>query len=235
MMRPETFVLLFIIVMICVVTALAQSANVPPAMREVLAANGITDISQYPDYFLNAKVAPETPSQRYIRSGYHINPSAGGLFIFSRDLKLLGELYGWELLTLPDQSIVYRQNEIHFAPTHSVQISVFNPVTRKDKQIYPPKPYQPVRKAFVERVAKVYRERGEAWFNQHNHHMDPERFDSSLVGNVAVDPSRRSISFTVRYGDPDNANDPLPFTQRVVVTCAPIDPVEQLRCRERAR
>jgi hypothetical protein len=212
----------------------AQSQKDAPTMREVLAANGITDTGQYPDYFLNAEVTPR-PGQRSIHFGYHINPSAEELFVFSRDLKLLGELYGWELLTLPNEGIVYHQSQIHFAPTHSVEISVFDPITRKSRQIYPPKPYQPIRKAFIERVAEAYKERGQVWFKEHNHHMDPEMFDSKLIVNLTTDSATKSISFTVQYGDPDNANDPLPFSELVLVTCAPIDRIEQLECRERAR
>ena len=201
-------------------------------MREVLAANGITDLRRYPDYFLNATASPLTPLQRYIHIGYHINPSAQGLFVLSRDLKVLGELYGWELMTLPNESIVYANSQVHFAPTHSLEISVFNPVTRKDKQIYPPKPYQPIRKAFIDRVRKVYSERGEAWFREHNHHMNPEMFDSSLMGEIAIDRAQNAVSFNVRYGEPDNANDPVPFTQRVLVTCSPINQTERLQCKE---
>jgi hypothetical protein len=97
-----------------------------------------------------------------------------------------------------------------------------------------PKPYQPVRRDFIERVAQVYRERGELWFREHNHHMDPELFDSALVGSVSVDAAGRLLSFTVRFGGSDNANDPLPFSQLVRVSCEPIDQIEQVQCRERA-
>jgi hypothetical protein len=54
-------------------------------------------------------------------------------------------LCGWELAILPDERIVYHHSQIHFAPTHWLEVSVFDPTTLKEKQIYPPKPYQPVR------------------------------------------------------------------------------------------
>jgi hypothetical protein len=134
---------------------------------------------------------------------------------------------------LPDETVVYYRSQIHFAPTHSLEISVFNPVTRIEKQIYPPKPYQAVRKAFVDRVARAYEERGEEWFSRYNHHMNPELFDSALEGEITLDPAARSFSFRVRFGDPDNARDPLAFSERVAVTCGPTDRIDRLQCRER--
>src|SRR5678816_1495788 len=102
-----------------------------------------------------------------------------------------------------------------------------DPVRRKDKVIYPPTPVQLVRQEFIDRVAQIYKQRGEAWFREHNHHMDPTRFDSMLVGDVMVDTAAKMLSFRVRFGDPDNIADPLPFTQNVQVTCGPLAPVEE--------
>jgi hypothetical protein len=137
-------------------------------------------------------------------------------------------------VTLPGDSIIYHHSQVHFAPTHSLQISVFNPVARKSVQIYPPKPYQPVRRAFIERVAAEYKQRGEPWFANNNHHMNPEMFDSHIMDKIAIDGASKSISFRVQYGEPDNARDPLPFSEMIMVTCAPIDNIETLKCVERA-
>src|SRR5207249_10666867 len=63
-----------------------------------------------------------------------------------------------ELLVLPDGSIVYQHSQVHFAPTHSAEISVLNPATGAEKQIYPPKPYQPVRSAFIQRMSELYKQ-----------------------------------------------------------------------------
>src|SRR6266511_4377200 len=85
---------------------------------------------------------------RFVHESIHINPSAEQLRILSNG-KLLRELYGWELATLPDESVVYHHSQVHFAPTHFLEISVFNPQTSKEKQIYPPTPNQPVRREFI--------------------------------------------------------------------------------------
>jgi hypothetical protein len=222
-----------IIVIATAVTALAVvQSPATPTVRSILVASGSTDIQLLSPDCLNSKVLAKA-TERYIQVACHINPSAEQLFVFSRDAKLTGELYGWALATLPNDFIVYHDSEVHFAPTHSLGISVFDPATRSDKKIYPPKPFQPVRSAFIARVAEVYKTRGEAWFREHNHSGDPEFFDSYLEGgDIKVDSAQKKLSFTVRYGDPENASDPLPFTQQVLVTCAPIDSLQQLRCTE---
>jgi len=212
----------------------SQTGKEPPSVREVLAVAGNSYPDRYPVDLLNTKLADDLMKGHYFHLGYHINPSAEGLLIFSRDRKFMRELFGWELATLPDGSIVYHHSETHFAPTHSLEISVFNPSTQQDWQIYPPKPYQPVRREFIGGVAKVYEERGADWFRNHNHHMNPELFNSFLAGEVGVDKAN-SIAFAVRFGDPENGNDPLPFTAEVSVRCAPIDRIEQLQCSERAQ
>lgn len=213
------------------ISPIQQVQRSAPTVRDVFAAANISDLRQYPDDFLNTPVTP-SPGKKYFQASYHINPSAEAFYVISRDLKIVGELNGWELLTLPDESIVYHRNQVHFAPTHALEIAVFDPESRQDRVIYPPTPTEPVRQAFIDRVAAVYRERGEAWFREHNHHMDPQMFDSRLIGDPALDLRNQTITFTVQYGDPDNASDPLPFMERVRVTCSPISPPVRLRCHE---
>jgi hypothetical protein len=191
-------------------------------------------LAPYPEYLLDAKLVSR-PIEEFIRAGYHINPSAEGLLVFSQDYKLAGELHGWELLTLPDGSIVYHQNQIHFAPTHVLQISVFNLSLARISRSIHRDPTIRFAGLSLKRVRAVYKSRGDAWFREHNHHMDPERFDSVLVGDVTLNAPQKSLSFVVRYGDPGNAADPLPFSQQVLVTCASIDTPVALRCHEAAR
>lgn len=166
----------------------------------------------------------------------HLTPSAGRVIVLNdADLTVRRVLDGWAVAALPDGSTVLHENQVHFAPTHTVEFSVFDPRTLAMTRIYPPPAVQPVRRAFIERVTEVYRARGTAWFAEHNHHMDPARFDTALVGAVTVDAAAGTLSFEARFGDPENRQDPLPFSQRVSVTCAPIDDPPQLQCREHAR
>src|SRR5262245_680929 len=165
--------------------------------------------------------------QRFIHRSEHINPSAETLTILSRDMKVIAQLDGWEVATLPDDTVIYHRSQPHFAPTHSLEIAAYDPVRRTDRLIYPPMPVQPIRRAFIDRVAQVYKQRGEAWFREHNHHGDPTKFDSMLVGDVMVDVAAKTFSFKVKFGDPENIADPLPFTEDVRVSCRPLAPVEQ--------
>ena len=202
-------------------------------LREMLREHGVTDVARFPKDLLDAPIHDERRGGRYVRVSFHLNPSAERLLVLSADMKLLRELYGWELAMLPDERIVFHHSQVHVAPTHTLQISVFDPATLTEQPIYPPEPNQPVRAQFVERVARAYKARGDAWFRENNHHMDPERFDSAVIGPVTVDPARRSLSFRVRFGDPQNGRDPLPFSQMVRVTCGPIE-AARIHCQERA-
>jgi hypothetical protein len=216
-------------------SAAGQAERVPTTLRDLLHANNVNDLRQYPKDLLDAPITDQKRTPRFIHLGFHINPSAERLVVLSRDLKFQKELYGWEVATLPDESIVLHHSQIHFAPTHWLELSVFNPITLKAKQIYPPKPDQPVRRKFIERVDQAYQERGEEWFMRHNHHMDPQLFDSRLLGDVMVDVAAKRMVFTVRYGDTNNGNDPLPFTELVQVTCGPVDQLALIQCLEVAQ
>lgn len=143
-------------------------------------------------------------------------------------------LNGWIRATLPNESLVYQHSAVHFASTHSVELSIFDPVGMAERPIYPLRVASKVRKNFVARVAEAYAARGEAWFREHNHHMDPERFDARLLGDIIIAPNGESMQFNVRFGDPENARDPLPFSEQVLVTCAPLAPLTRMVCRESA-
>jgi hypothetical protein len=194
-------------------------------LREMLIRAGSPDVSLLPDSCLDAKVVPQN-GQRYIHAPCRIGPSSQQLFVFALDGRLQGSAFGWELVTLPNDFIVYHDSETLSAATHPLGISVFDPATGNDKKIYPPLPYQPVRQAFIDRVAGTYRSRNES--------VDPAQFDSQLEGNVQVETAHKTITFDVRYGDPNNRKEPLPFTQFVTVTCGPIDSLERMHCVENA-
>src|SRR5690349_21108888 len=105
--------------------------------------------------------------QRFVHRSEHINPSAETLKILTPDMKVIAELDGWELTTLPNDVVIYHRSQVHFAPTHSLEIAVYDPNRRRDRLIYPPMPVQPVRREFIDRVAQVYKQRGQAWFREH--------------------------------------------------------------------
>jgi hypothetical protein len=225
---------LFIIVIAAGTWGLSARAAQQSTLGRLLESSDPIAVDLLPDNCLNLPVTPKGV-ERYVLVSCHINPSAEQTFIFSRDGQLKGEIYGWELVTLPNNIIVYHDSETHFAATHPLGISVYDPVTETDRKIYPPMPYQPVRHAFIQRVAEAYKSRGVAWFREHNHPGEPDQFDSQLDGDVKVDAATSVIEFNVQYGDPENNNDPLPFKQSVHVTCGPLNSVQQIRCTETAK
>jgi hypothetical protein len=172
-------------------------------------------------------------TRRYLYLDSHINPSAGRLVVISKDLRVVRGLNGWALTVLANDSVILQHNQVHFAPTHRLEISMFDPRSGRQKRIYPPEPVEPVRRDFIARVAEEYKQRGERWFADHNHHMDPELFDSALAEDVNADSAANTIGFRVRFGDPQNGNDPLSFSEHVLATCTRIDSIERVTCHER--
>ena len=171
----------------------------------------------------------------YVLIETHLSPSALQTIVLGRNLRLVRRLYGWSLAELPDESIVYRHSMIHFAPTHPVEISLFNPNSLQEKQIYPPSPDQPIRTEFIRRVAQVYRALGEDWFRINNYPSEPKDFDSGTSREEMVaESSTKSIAFKVRFGDADVGSiSPINFNEQVVVTCTPTKRINQTQCRER--
>jgi hypothetical protein len=207
-------------------TAVPPSAEQRPTLRDALA--GAVDLRDFDETFLNSRLPDPEPGRRFVPIDVHINPSAGRLLVFANDFTFVGELWGWQLTALPGDLIVYHKNQVHFAATHSLEIGVFDPHRKIDRQIYPPLETGEVRRAFIARVDQAYRARGEDWFRLKNHPMDPEQFDSKLVGSIGVDSLAESMTFRVSFG----GEEPLMFSEVVRVTCSPLAPVERITCRE---
>jgi hypothetical protein len=127
--------------------------------------------------------------------GTHITPSAGCTIVLGPELSVQKVLAGWFLAAFPDGSIVYHRSQVHFAPTHSVEIAVWEPRRGRDRTLYPMKPHGRLRLEHMARIATKYAD--EAWCRTRNHHCDPERFDESLVGDVAVDGVTSALALVV--------------------------------------
>lgn len=94
--------------------------------------------------------------------------------------------------------MVYHNNQIHFAPTHSAEISIYNPRWGRDVKIYPRKPYQPIRVEHIRKMRAAYS--NETWCRERNHHCDPERFDDHLAGEgVEVSNATKALAFVVNF------------------------------------
>lgn len=129
--------------------------------------------------------------------GIHLNPSAECTIVRSRDLSIQTVLPGWVLGVFADGVILYQRSEIHFAPTHYAELSLYNPEHRQTVDIYPMKPYQRIRAEHISRVRRVYS--NEDWCRAHNHHCDPERFDNFVVGDAALSDTTSALAFQVAF------------------------------------
>ena len=130
----------------------------------------------------------------------HLSPSAGCELVLDRELMLRDVLFGWVLARFGDGTLVYQHNQIHFAPVHSVEISLYRPERRSHVQIYPPlPPFQELRAARVEALAAAFAERGSDWCNANNHPCDPSRLDDVLVGPVVVGDAEDALAFVIAF------------------------------------
>lgn len=144
-----------------------------------------------------------------MRSGHllylttHANPSASFTLALDTNLNVVDSIYGWPLVAFPDGLLVFQNSEVHFAPTHYTEVSVFEPRTRKHWQIYPRKPYPAARLEQIAKVRAEYKRRGEEWFREHNHHGDPELFDNSMGQDIESSPQGHALIFRIAYDNTD--------------------------------
>lgn len=154
-------------------------------------------------------------TDRYIYFNGHINPSAGCTMVVTRDLEFQGTFYGWVVGQFKNELVIYEHSEIHFAPTHYVELSLYDPIHHTSRKIYPLKPYQSVRAAYIAKVKAVY----EACCPKvlpdktigmpgagcsprfGNHHCDPELFDNHLAGDVLTKDDTDSLVFSTVFSD----------------------------------
>ncbi len=170
----------------------------------------------------------------------HLTPSAGCVLILSKDLsealEVRAALYGWFLAEFADGTVVYHNSQVHFAPTHAAEISLYQPRSGRSVRIYPQKPYQAVRAAHIEKARAAYSD--ENWCRERNHHCDPELFDNRLLGIVEINDRTRALAFVARFDNtvsgPDaarrGANAP-EFTE-VLYVYRNVDNPEQIEFRE---
>lgn len=146
-------------------------------------------------------------SKKYFYLDTHLTPSAGYLILLHKDLSFADGLYGWLEAVFTEDSIIYHNSQVHFAPTHYAELSLYNISTKVDRKIYPMKPYLQVRLSHISKVKAAYERKGEDWFRIHNHHMNPELFNNSIASNVIVNNQTRSFAFVVKYDNTDYMSD----------------------------
>ena len=138
---------------------------------------------------------------RHVFLDTHGNPSAGTLLVFTRDLAPVAALDGWLLRLLPGGLAVYHQSMIHFAPTHSAELRLYDADSGRDVTLYPREPDGPVRRRYVAATRQQYARVGADWFRNNNHPMDPRRFTSALRDSLVTNAAGTALAFLMRFGN----------------------------------
>jgi hypothetical protein len=157
----------------------------------------------------------------------HLSPSAGCLAVISRDLKLQRVFSGWIAAEFSSGAVVLEGSTVHFAPTHPLSLSLFDPSDGSMKSIYPVE-NDPLRAQYVQRlrteILPADRCQGE------NCEADPEHFDSDLTPvclsveckpAIAVNDEAASLAFGVQFSPIgfirfEKVKDALEWDERVV-------------------
>ena len=122
--------------------------------------------------------------------GLHLSPSAECLLVTSRDLKVKKTLYGWPVAHFSSGSIVLRKSMVHFAPTHPLELSVFDPSSSALTPIYPPSS-DSFRAEYIRRLQTVISQSDRCVGE--NCEIDPERFDNDFASVCAASGCKTQI------------------------------------------
>ena len=169
-------------------------------LQERLSVVGL--VPERPNLHLGA-IVKILASREHVYIVGHQTPSAALTLVLSRELEVRDLLPGWPQVVTPAGLVVYQHSQVHFAPTRYTQLSMYDPKSKRHSQIYPLEPFQEVRSEHVEKVRAAYLRRGEDWFRNRNHHMNPELFNNHLRGAIEVDGNTHSLAFVIAFDNSD--------------------------------
>ena len=113
----------------------------------------------------------------------HRTPSAGGVIILNRDLEVVAELDGYGGDVLPNGTVMYRGNMVHFAPIHKQSVWAYEPGAKEADEIFPG--------AFVSRIGEQVRQAIRATVIRIG---NSAKIDWNVGGSGAPDDYDRSIT-----------------------------------------
>lgn len=134
-----------------------------------------------------------------------LSPSAACTVALSSDLRLQKVFSGWIVANFANGTVLLEGSTVHFAPTHPLRLSLFNPSDSSIKSLYPVEK-DPLRARYIERLRTeiVPGDRCEG----ENCEWNPERFDDELANTcessrcrpaIAVNNVTGSLAFTVQF------------------------------------
>jgi hypothetical protein len=124
-----------------------------------------------------------------------LSPSAVCQLVVSDDLKLRTVLSGWPVAHFPSGAVVLQGSMVHFAPTHPLRLSYFDPQNAMPVTIYPPVSDQ-LRSAYINRLRTQLQQADRC--QEENCESHPEQFEGDL-GSIAVDEKTGSLAFVVKF------------------------------------
>ena len=122
----------------------------------------------------------------------HRNPSAADTLVYTRDGEYVETLPGWPLAVSDDDLLVWQHSQVHFAPVHAVEVSIYDPRTGGRRQIYPLDPFPPIRQVHMEKIRAARKaapgpDLDHGWFTNH------------VAGEVVVNNVTGSLAFEIAF------------------------------------
>ncbi len=135
--------------------------------------------------------------------GIELSPSAGCVAVVSTDLKLQVAISGGIIAKFPSGSVIVEGSTRHFAPTHPLRLSVFNPRDGSIKSIYPVE-NDPFRARYIQHLRTEISPADRC--EDENCELDPEQFDDELAmlrgstsAPLTVNDETESLAFVVQF------------------------------------
>ncbi|HVN82937.1 MAG TPA: hypothetical protein VMW38_28395 [Terriglobia bacterium] len=125
----------------------------------------------------------------------HLSPSASCTIVLTPKLEVKRTLYGWVVANSPAGLALIEHSEIHFAPTHPLELSVYDLIKNAVVQIYPPKNTW-IRDEY-KRILGLNLSMD--WCRDNNSHCDPELFDANLTGEPVINDETKSLAFEALF------------------------------------
>jgi hypothetical protein len=156
-------------------------------------------------------------SRGYVYVDTYLNPSAGLLIVIGRDGKSRMGLWGTSLAVLTDERVLYLSSQPDGGHVRLLDVRLYQPGQANSVQLYPNRPWLPLRQAFIDRVAELMARRPKTWFAENDYPSDPAFYDSTVLGKPVFDGLQRHVAFIVEFGSISSIVSPTP--ERIVVTC----------------
>ena len=130
-----------------------------------------------------------------------LTPSASGVLVLdSSTLERVASLDGFDPRPLPDGSIVFTENMVHFAPMHQERLQVFDPHRRQELPVFPGKKESVLAVNFRRTIQRIYAELPQARRDEirDSPYSDVIEYDRA-IGNFREGDRGTRVAFTVTY------------------------------------